>query len=205
MMSLIYSLLLSIVDNDGFSGDAFVSLSLYYGLLIWLFMTGITGYSKLITMINVSLSMGETRKNIFLGINIMNITGCCSILFILLIVCLTSSGSIISLRNVLLTFPCLSVLSSGFGMLVATLKKDDSSSIGALQTIFYIVGVLSIMAASFFTGMLRGMGSTDEGGLPDMDFFHPIAITITAIAGILLYTLSSIRMKRMLSIHEARL
>lgn len=205
MMSLIYGFLLSVVDDDGFSGKAFASLTLCYGLIIWLIMTGAVGYSKLITMINISLSMGETRKNIFLGINIMNITGFCSIMAILFIAFLTSTGSVISLQNALLTFPSLAVLASGFGMLLATLKKDNSSSMGALHTIFYIVGVLSITAASFLTGMLGNMGGTDEGFLPFTDSFYSIATTAAAITGILLYTLSSIRMKRMLSIYEARL
>lgn len=200
--SMVYGFMMNL-SSDSFTVQNWMAMSFSYGILMFLFIITSTNTGNFFSVANLTLSMGETRKNALIGINIYNLTALCCIVVISLILSLLSGGKIISLIRVFVTMPCLYILASGFGLCCSTMKEGTSFVLTGLQLVFMLIGAVMVFAAAYFTGMVKGFSENSFSG--NSDTFHALPVTITAVAGILFYVIGNIRMRDKLSTLEVNL
>lgn len=205
--SVVYGFIMSFSASDSFKVQNWMALSFSYGILMYLLITTASNSGKFISVANITLSMGDTRRNALIGINVFNSVGLVCITAVSLIVALASGGEIVSVFDALITASCLYILAAGLGLCCSTMSQDSSSVIRGFQLVFMFVCITAVFAAAFFTGMLDGMAMDFFNGKTGsfLASYRTVALIITAIAGIAFYIMGNIRMNGRLSVLEVRL
>lgn len=188
--SIIYGLFMSTIDDDGFSIKNWITTSLCYGILMWLILISMINISKITVMANIALSMGETRKNALLGINICNLTGICVTTIAALTLCLVSHGEYISLFNTFITIPCLQFFASGVGLCINSMNKNSSLALNGIQTFFMFLDIIFISVITIFSVMCI------KEEIYVNDSLALAIIIVTAVLGLILYIIGNIRMQK---------
>lgn len=198
--SIAYALFMSIVDEDPMSLIEFSKIMVYFFSIIWFFFAFITSVTRFVLLTNVAISMGETRKNVALGIHLYNLTQFIFAFLILNIVAFITDYSSIKLVTVLTSIPATYLFSCGVGLIIYSNSKTDITTKSVPAIILMFVAIIVIFSSCFLTGI----ANLSSGELfPEGSIVPTVATCIIAALGILAYFIGTILTRKRLCKYEA--
>lgn len=203
IICFIYSLIMCVFsDKDSPSKLVNEDLIFYFTMMGSIFLS-VNNSSTLPIMLDISLSLGSTRKQAFMGVNILNAIFITFIALLFLILGLLMGNSLLEMLLPFISYSGAIMLSAGIGIFSATLNMAKSAKLGFRYLLLCFVAVILPLLLLFLSGTITNIINADT---PEFvkEISTPIII-ITLTAGILTYALSCLKMKKHIEIHEVRI
>lgn len=202
-MCFAYGLFMCIGNNSISLTEAINNTIMFYFLIISTVLAAIFCYTTIPMQIDLVMSLGSTRNDVFKHINIFIAVYYTLITAAFILLGLLSEKSLPEMFQSIITFIACLFISSGTGFFVGatTLKKSAAKGITYILMSFisFIVPVLIIT----FSGTLEVM--TGDQFLYDFGNLKMYVSIGSIFAAILLYPTGILKMKRQLNVHEVRI
>lgn len=167
------------------------STGLYYALPFSSLLICLLNIKKTTSMVNMVISMGETRKNTILGINIMNVTSIFAAVAAIALLSVLSGGELIDLYTTFVPMPAIYLVAVGCGICINSLKRENTSTLTALQSVLMAFSLALLFVLHSMLGIFLGNFRIHT----DADFRLAVII-FSAGCGILLCVIGNIRMRK---------
>ena len=190
MAAIFFGIFQSLI-NDELTPMNIASTGLYYALPLSSLIICLLNIRKTTSMVNMVVSMGETRKNTILGINIMNLTSVFTAVAAIALLSILSGGELIDLYTAFVPMPAIYLVAVGCGICINSLKCENTSTLTALQSVLMACS----MALLFGLHGMLGIFMNDSRINIDADIRLTVII-FSAACGILLCIIGNIRMRK---------
>lgn len=184
-----------------FTLERVAETGLYYALPLSSILICFMNILKTIFMANIVISMGETRKNTIMGINIMNLTALLTAVITIFVLSLITDGKLISMYTAFVSTPAIYLVAIGCGMVINSINRENTNQSSVLQSILMIL----VMILLFGLHTLVGTFLNDNIFININDNIRLATIIISAVSGIILCIIGNIRMKKKLMFIEISL
>lgn len=186
---ILFGLSQGLVNNE-LTAMKVAATALYYSMALSTLLICSINITKTTYMANVVISMGETRKNSVLGINIMNFTTIFASVAVAFALSLITAGELIGTFMALVSLPAIYLVAVGCGMCINSLKLENTGTISGLQTILMLFSIVLLF------GLLASTGTFAVNlTIVEIDNLATYITVFSFIAGILLCAIGNIRMK----------
>ncbi len=202
-MCFVYGLFMCIGDDSISLTEAINDTIMFYFIIVSTVLAAIFCYTTIPMQIDLVMSLGSTRKDVFKHINVFIAVYHILITATFILLGLLSEKSLPEMLQSIITFIACLFISSGTGFFVgsATLKKGSTKGLIYILMSFisFIVPVLIIT----FSGTLETM--TGDQFLSDFGQLKMYVSIGSIFAAIVLYTTGILKMKHQLNVHEVRI
>ena len=176
-----YSVVMLLLEGNDMTIHSFTAYAMRFFLIIWLLFACTLSVTRFTLIPDVMISMGETRKNVWLCMNLYNLTNLVIVVAIANIAAIVNDGQIVSHFVALASVPAIYLFTSGMGL--------------NLHTVLLILTILLTMVAITFTGVIN---PASVETFADTRKVQLISTCIVGAIGIVIYIIGNLQVRKKL-------
>ena len=191
-----YSVVMLLLEGNDMTIHSFTAYAMRFFLIIWLLFACTLSVTRFTLIPDVMISMGETRKNVWLCMNLYNLTNLVIVVAIANIAAIVNDGQIVSHFVALASVPAIYLFTSGMGLNFYCIQKNTGSTQKSiLHTVLLILTILLTMVAITFTGVIN---PASVETFADTRKVQLISTCIVGAIGIVIYIIGNLQVRKKL-------
>lgn len=199
----VYGLFMCIGDDKVSLTEAINDNIMFYFMIVTTILASVFCYTTIPMQIDLVMSLGSTRKDVFKHINIFIGVYFSFITAMFIILGLLSEKSFPEMFQSIITFIACLFISSGIGFFVGTKTLKKSNTKGLIYILMSFISFIIPVLIITFSGTLETM--TGDRFLINFGKLKMYVSLGSIFAAILLYPMGMLKMKRQLNVHEVRI
>ncbi len=194
LASIIYGIFMSLLFGE-FCFDDVIYTILDFSTMLAPIMFFFINISSITFMINLAISLGETRKTCFLGTNVLNLTALLSCNAYIIALSILSKSDLNNFLRTLFVFIGIYLFSIGCGICVNSASNTISNNLNGFQSALLIISIIiSIIMIMVLNGVAKI--SLEHESFLFSNNATLIIFIACYITGLILYIIGNIRMKK---------